>query len=67
MTPLHERDVDHLRHATEPTARSHERGDRPFGAVLVGEDGRALAEGENTQTTERHVTGHGDWHLRSIP
>jgi len=63
MRPLHERDANHLRRAIELAERARERGDNPFGAVLVGEDGRILAEGQNTQNTERDVTGHAETNL----
>ncbi|MCA1716689.1 MAG: nucleoside deaminase [Actinobacteria bacterium] len=63
MTPSHEQDTGHLRRAIDLAFRARERGDRPFGAVLVGEDGQVLAEGENTQTTERDVTGHAETNL----
>jgi tRNA(Arg) A34 adenosine deaminase TadA len=43
--------------------QARERGDNPFGAVLVGEDGRILAECQNTQNTERDVTGHAETNL----
>jgi tRNA(Arg) A34 adenosine deaminase TadA len=36
MTPFHEREADHLRRATGSASEAHERGDAPFGAVLVG-------------------------------
>jgi tRNA(Arg) A34 adenosine deaminase TadA len=63
MTPIHEKDVDHLRHAIELATRARDRGNAPFGAILVGEDGRVLAEGQNTVDTERDVTGHAEINL----
>jgi tRNA(Arg) A34 adenosine deaminase TadA len=45
MTPIHEKDADHLRHAIELATRAHDRSNAPFGAILVGEDGRVLAAG----------------------
>jgi len=63
MRPIHERDANHLRRAIELAEGARERGDNPFGAVLVGEGGRILAEGQNTQNTERDVTGHAETNL----
>ena len=63
MKPFHEHDADHLRRAIELAHEARERGNAPFGAVLVGEDGRILAEGQNTVNTERDVTGHAETNL----
>jgi tRNA(Arg) A34 adenosine deaminase TadA len=63
MTPFHEHDADHLRRAIELAYEARERGNAPFGAVLVGEDGRILAEGRNTVNTGRDVTGHAETNL----
>jgi tRNA(adenine34) deaminase len=63
MTPLEEHDANHLRRAIELAERARERGDRPFGAMLAGSDGRVLALGENTQNTDRDVTGHAETNL----
>lgn len=60
MMPLEDHDANHLRHAMGLAERAGERGDRPFGAVLVAEDGRVLAEGQNSQNTDRDVTGHAE-------
>ena len=63
MTPFHAHEGDHLRRAIELAYEARKRGNAPFGAVLVGEDGRILAEGENTQNMERDVTGHAETNL----
>jgi tRNA(Arg) A34 adenosine deaminase TadA len=63
MTPFHEHDADHLRRAIGLAHEARERGNAPFGAVLVGENGRILAEGQNTVNTERDVTGHAETNL----
>ena len=63
MTPFHEHDAYHLRRAIGSAHEARERGNAPFGAVLVGEDGRTLAEGQNTVNTERDVTGHAETNL----
>ncbi len=63
MTPFHEHDADHLRRAIELAYEARGRGNAPFGAVLVGGDGRILVEGQNTVSTERDVTGHAETNL----
>jgi len=63
MKPFREHDADHLRQAIGLAHEARERGNAPFGAVLVGEDGRILAEGQNTVNTERDVTGHAETNL----
>jgi tRNA(Arg) A34 adenosine deaminase TadA len=63
MTPFHEHEADHLRRAIELAHEARERGNAPFGAVLVGEDGRIFAEDQNTVNTERDVTGHAEANL----
>jgi tRNA(adenine34) deaminase len=42
-------DLPHLRHAFALAAKARARGDRPFAAVIVAEDGTTLAEGLSTQ------------------
>lgn len=58
-------DVDqrHLRHAIVLARQARERGNRPFGAVLVAADGRVLAKAENTQLTTGDCTGHAELNL----
>jgi tRNA(Arg) A34 adenosine deaminase TadA len=63
MASFDERDAAHLRRAIELAREARGRGDDPFGAVLVAGDGRVLAEGQNTEHTERDVTGHAESNL----
>lgn len=63
MTTLNEQDAYHLRRAMALARKARGRGNAPFGAVLVGEDGKILAEGLNTVNTERDVTGHAEANL----
>ena len=44
-----EPDATRLRHAYALAAKARARGDRPFAAVIVAEDGAILAEGLSTQ------------------
>jgi tRNA(Arg) A34 adenosine deaminase TadA len=55
--------LPHLRRAIEVARRARERGNHPFGAILVGQDNRVLLEAENTVNTERDCTGHAETNL----
>jgi tRNA(Arg) A34 adenosine deaminase TadA len=50
-------DVAHLRRCLELARQAREDGNEPFGSLLVGPDGRILAERTNTVGTG-DVTGH---------
>jgi tRNA(Arg) A34 adenosine deaminase TadA len=62
-TDTQQRDAEFLRHAFAAARRAVERGDKPFGAVLVSADGRVLAEGVNTEISERDITGHAETNI----
>ncbi len=47
--PIPDADAAQLRHAYALAAKARARGDRPFAAVIVAEDGTILAEGLSTQ------------------
>jgi tRNA(Arg) A34 adenosine deaminase TadA len=49
MTDLTDADAARLRHAFALAGKARARGDRPFSAVVVAEDGAILAEGLSTQ------------------
>jgi tRNA(Arg) A34 adenosine deaminase TadA len=49
MSDLPEPDAARLRHAFALAGTARARGDRPFAAVVVAEDGAVLAEGLSTQ------------------
>jgi tRNA(Arg) A34 adenosine deaminase TadA len=59
-------DVDFLKKAVAIARRARERGNHPFGAVLVGPEGQILLEGENTVITERDCTGHAELNLMRV-
>ncbi|WP_348786459.1 nucleoside deaminase [Leifsonia sp. NPDC080035] len=68
-TSAHE---EHLRRAIQLAADARAHGNHPFGAVLVGPDGRVVLEAENTVTSGNDVTNHAETNLvrmasRSIP
>lgn len=53
------RDEEFLLRAIAIAARARENGNHPFGALVVGADGRVV-EGENTVVTESDPTGHAE-------
>lgn len=54
----------YLRRAIAVARQARERGNRPFGALLVdNENGNILLEGENTQFTSADFTGHAETNL----
>ena len=63
MISIDERDAVHLRRAIALAREAREKGNAPFGAVLVDEEGRFLVEGRNTVNTERDVTAHAEANL----
>jgi tRNA(Arg) A34 adenosine deaminase TadA len=60
---MNETDIKHLRLAIEVAQRAKEKGNHPFGSVLVDADGKLLLEAENTVITERDGTGHAETNL----
>ncbi|MDQ3226351.1 MAG: nucleoside deaminase [Chloroflexota bacterium] len=63
MTASGERDVEYMRQAIAISRRALQHGNRPYGAVLVAADGRVLAEGQNTERSDRDLTGHAETNL----
>jgi tRNA(Arg) A34 adenosine deaminase TadA len=60
MTDSDQRDAAYLRQAIDQSRAALQRGNRPYGAVLVGADGQVLAEGQNTEQSDRDITGHAE-------
>lgn len=58
-----DRDAEFLRRAFAAAKRATERGDKPFGAVLVAANGQVLAEGGNTEQSQRDITGHAETNI----
>lgn len=56
-------DIKFLRRAIEAAQKSRQKGNHPFGALLVDEHGEVLLEAENTVTTENDRTGHAETNL----
>lgn len=59
-TPLNDRDGQYLRHAIRLAGRARERGNRPFGAVIVAPDGTVLAEASNANGESGDCTAHAE-------
>lgn len=55
MTP---QDLAHLRRCIDLAREARDRGDEPFGSVLVAGDGTVLAERTNQVHTDHDVTAH---------
>ena len=53
----------HLRRAINLARQARERGNHPFGALLVDGDGTVLLEAENTIRSDRDVTAHAETNL----
>jgi len=60
---LRPEDEGHLVTAIELARRSREKGNHPFGSLLVDPDGKVVLEAENTVVTERDCTGHAELNL----
>lgn len=58
MTDLSAADRAHLQRCIELASEARDRGDEPFGSVLVSGDGQVLAEQSNRIHTDRDVTAH---------
>jgi tRNA(adenine34) deaminase len=61
--PMNDEDLRYLRAAIALARQAREHGNRPFGAVLVGANGRILGEAENTAATTGDSTGHAELNL----
>lgn len=60
---MHTEEMRYLKQSIDLARRARERGNHPFGSVLVDRSGRVLLEGENTVVTERDCTGHAESNL----
>lgn len=56
-------DEKHLLAAIEIARRARDRGNHPFGALLVDSGGSVLLEAENSVVTDHDVTGHAETNL----
>ncbi len=60
---MNEQDLKHLRRAIALAASAREKGNHPFGSLLVGENGSMLIEAENTNVTQDDITAHAEMNL----
>lgn len=56
----------HLRRALELARNARERGNHPFGALLVDENGNTVLEAENTVRTVKDATAHAETNLMRL-
>src|SRR5260370_35423491 len=63
---MNDLDTQHLRSAIAIARRAREHGNHPFGALLVGPQGQALLEAENTVVTGADCTGHAEANLMRL-
>lgn len=52
-----------IRHSFEIAREARDKGNHPFGALLVSEQGEVLLTAENTVVTDRDCTGHAEANL----
>ncbi|WP_457424020.1 nucleoside deaminase [Roseateles sp. P5_E7] len=57
---LNDTDALYLRHAIKLSAQAGERGNRPFGAVIVAGSGAVLGEARNDNAETGDCTGHAE-------
>jgi len=62
MPPTAEMDIAYLRRAIEVSRRSRERGNHPFGSILVDAKGDVVLEAENTFSIDKGP-GHAEANL----
>lgn len=60
-----ERDIHYLKQANEVAKRARERGNTPFGAILVGENGDILMTQGNAEGDSGDATAHAEMTLAS--
>ncbi len=63
---MNEVSLHHLHRAISVAQAARNHGNHPFGAILVGTEGKVLAEAENTVVTGRDPTGHAELNLVRI-
>ncbi|MFC3282609.1 nucleoside deaminase [Litchfieldella rifensis] len=60
MTNLTETELQHLRTCFDIARAAKQRGDTPFGACLVDQNGKVLLEAGNATVTNQDVTAHAE-------
>lgn len=52
-----------IKAAVNVASKARDKGNHPFGALLVDGSGNLLLEAENTAVTQRDCTGHAETNL----
>ena len=60
---MDEDDLKFIRAAINVARKARAKGNHPFGAILVDEQGHILMEAENTVVTDKDCTGHAETNL----
>ena len=60
---MREYDLEHLRRTFHLARSASEKGNHPFGALLVGPFGEVLLEAENTVDTDKDTTAHAETNI----
>ena len=60
---MNENDLKFIRMAIDLAWNARDKGNQPFGAVLVDEDQKEILVAENTVITGMDVTGHAETNL----
>ncbi|MBN2392325.1 MAG: nucleoside deaminase [Anaerolineae bacterium] len=60
---MNENDLRFMRVAIGVARKARAKGNHPFGAILVDEQGHILMEAENTVVTDQDCTGHAETNL----
>jgi tRNA(Arg) A34 adenosine deaminase TadA len=63
---MNETDIKYIRLAIAVAQQARDKGNHPFGSVLVDRDGKFLLGAENTVITERDCTGHAETNLMRL-
>ena len=60
---MNDMEIEHLQASISAAWRAREKGNHPFGAVLVDGHNRVVLQAENTVVTGRDPTGHAETNL----
>jgi tRNA(Arg) A34 adenosine deaminase TadA len=63
---MNEDDVRFIRAAIDVAQKAKDKGNHPFGAILVDRAGRILLEAENSVVTAKDCTGHAETNLMRL-
>ena len=63
---MKEAHLKYIRATIRLAEKSREKGNHPFGALLVDAEGKLLLEAENTVVTEQDCTGHAETNLMRL-